>query len=80
MAMCVIAVVGVAPCQCFSLGANQTTSRPDFLNWSTLMLSPANTGRNNQRLTERVCMPGGARTGLECDARASNTRRLQSFK
>jgi hypothetical protein len=28
MAMCVIAVVGVAPCQCFSLGENQTTS-PD---------------------------------------------------
>src|SRR6266446_2080528 len=26
MAICVIAVVGVAPCQCFSLGANQTTS------------------------------------------------------
>src|SRR5262252_5644792 len=26
MATCVIAVVGVAPCQCFSLGANQTTS------------------------------------------------------
>src|SRR6266487_5999217 len=26
MAMCVMAVVGVAPCQCFSLGANQTTS------------------------------------------------------
>jgi hypothetical protein len=26
MAMCVIAVVGVAPCQCFSLGANQITS------------------------------------------------------
>src|SRR6266566_9032532 len=24
--MCVIAVVGVAPCQCFSPGANQTTS------------------------------------------------------
>src|SRR5689334_16743855 len=24
--MCVIAVVGVAPCQCFSAGANQTTS------------------------------------------------------
>src|SRR6267378_2544959 len=24
--MCVIAAVGVAPCQCFSLGANQTTS------------------------------------------------------
>src|SRR6266536_1699783 len=28
MAICVIAVVGVAPCQCFSLGGNQTTS-PD---------------------------------------------------
>src|SRR5437588_12735121 len=26
MAKCVIAVVGDAPCQCFSLGANQTTS------------------------------------------------------
>src|SRR5881392_2048858 len=26
MAICVIAVVGVAPCQCFSPGANQTTS------------------------------------------------------
>src|SRR5205823_14498641 len=26
MAICVIAVVSVAPCQCFSLGANQTTS------------------------------------------------------
>src|SRR6266566_603758 len=28
MAICVILVVGVAPCQCFSLGGNQTTS-PD---------------------------------------------------
>ena len=26
MAMCVIAVVGLAPCQCFSPGANQITS------------------------------------------------------
>src|SRR5438552_18809163 len=26
MAICVNAVVGVAPCQCFSLGGNQTTS------------------------------------------------------
>src|SRR6266576_3894962 len=26
MAMCVMAVVGVAPCQCFSPGGNQTTS------------------------------------------------------
>src|SRR5437899_12496110 len=26
MAMCVMAVVGVAPCQCFSPGENQTTS------------------------------------------------------
>src|SRR5437588_5489224 len=26
MAICVIAEVGLAPCQCFSLGANQTTS------------------------------------------------------
>src|SRR5438094_2970507 len=26
MAICAILLVGVAPCQCFSLGANQTTS------------------------------------------------------
>src|SRR2546428_521229 len=26
MAMCVMAVVGAAPCQCFSPGANETTS------------------------------------------------------
>src|ERR1041385_1252890 len=26
MAMCVIALVGIAPCQCFSLGGNHTTS------------------------------------------------------
>src|SRR6266436_7202727 len=26
MAICVIALVGIAPCQCFSLGGNQTTS------------------------------------------------------
>ena len=26
MAICVMAVVGVAPCQCFSPGGNQTTS------------------------------------------------------
>jgi hypothetical protein len=28
MAKCVIAVVGVAPCQCFSPGGNQTTTIP----------------------------------------------------
>jgi len=52
---------------------------PDFLDWSARTLSPAKSGRHDQRLTERMCMPGSARTRLERDACTSNTRRLWSF-
>ena len=46
-------------------------ARPDFLYWSTLTLSPADAGGDDQRLTERMCMPGSARARLERDARAT---------
>jgi hypothetical protein len=55
-------------------------TRPDFFNRSTLALRSSDSGRDDQRLTERMCMPGSARTGLERDARATNARRLRSFK
>src|SRR5438477_6817868 len=55
MAVCVIAVVGVAPCQCFSPGANQTTSPGRIFSIGVaLALNPAKTGRDNQRLTEWI--------------------------
>jgi hypothetical protein len=53
---------------------------PDFLNGSILTLRPAKTGRNDQRLTERMRMPGCARTRLERDPRATNTRRFSRFE
>ena len=53
---------------------------PDFLDWSARTLSPAETGGDDQRLAERMRMPGSARTRLERDACTSNTRRLWSFK
>src|SRR5213082_3078270 len=77
MAMCVIAVVGVAPCQCFSPGANQTTSPGRIFSIGVaLALNPAKTGRDNQRLTEWMCMPGSASTRLEGDACATNASRF----
>ena len=71
--MCVIAVVGEAPCQCFSPGSNHTTSPgADFLDWSTVALHASATGGDDQRLTERVRVPGGAGAGLEGDDRATD--------
>jgi hypothetical protein len=41
---------------------------PDFLDRAAATLRPAKTGRNDQRLTEWMCMPGGASTRPERDA------------
>ena len=43
---------------------------PDLLDRAALALRPTNTGCDNQRLTERMRVPRGARTRLERDARA----------
>ena len=75
--MWVMAVVGAAPCQCFSPGGNQTTSPgPDFLDRAALALDPAAAGGDDQRLTERMRVPGGAGAGLERDAGAANAGRI----
>src|SRR6266545_4777840 len=54
MAMCVIAVFGVAPCQCFSFGGHQTTSpgRISTFGWPSLCTHP------NPDVTTRVCPSG----------------------
>src|SRR6266542_452099 len=51
-------------------------ARPDFLDRSALALRPSKTRRDDQRLTEWMCVPCGACTRLERDACATNTRRF----
>ena len=49
---------------------------PDFLNWAALALRPTAAVRDNQRLTERMLVPGGARTWFKRDAGSCNTCRI----
>jgi hypothetical protein len=49
---------------------------PDFLDWAAPTLSQPEVGRDDQRLTEWMCMPGGAGTRLERDACATNMCRF----
>src|SRR4030095_11956995 len=46
---------------------------PDFLDRAAPTLRQPKTGGHDQRLTEWMCMPGGAGTRLERDTRATNT-------
>src|SRR5439155_21071107 len=75
MAKCVIAVVGAAPCQCFSPGENQTTS-PGRLSSTG---PPSRCARPQPAVTIRVCPSGcvchavrapGSNVTLAPDARA----------
>ena len=51
-------------------------ARPDFFDRAAPTLSQPEAGRDDQRLTEWMCMPGGAGTRLERDACATNTCRF----
>ena len=77
MAMCVIAVVGEAPCQCFSPGGNQDhVTGPDLLDRPSPALDPAATRSHEQSLAQRVGVPCGPCAGLEGDADAKRACRL----
>src|SRR2546429_417703 len=71
IAMCVMAVVGVAPCQCFSPGRHRTTSPGrNLLDRTAPALHQAAAGRHDQRLTQRMGVPCGPGAWLERHADA----------
>src|SRR5438270_168131 len=51
-------------------------ARSNFHFWSALALYPPTTGRDDQRLPERMGMPCGTCAGLERDARATRACRF----
>ena len=64
-----MAVVGAAPCQCFSPGGIHTTSPGRISSiGSSFALHPTATGGDNQRLAEWMSVPRGTGAGLEGDA------------
>src|ERR1700719_266186 len=76
-----MAVVGVAPCQCFSPGGNHTKiTRPDLLDRSALTLCPAAACHHNEGLAKRMSVPGGPRTGFESYTSALNKGRIECLE
>ena len=51
-------------------------ARPDFLDRAAPTLNPPKAGREDQRLTEWMCMPGGAGARLKRDACAGHACRI----
>jgi hypothetical protein len=51
-------------------------ARPDFFNRPAPTLRPTKAGRDDQRLAEWMCMPGGAGTRFERDACTPNACRF----
>jgi hypothetical protein len=78
--MCVMAVVGLAPCQCFSPGGNQITSPGRICPTGPPMLCPAATSRDDESLTQRVGVPGCPRTRLKSGAGALNQCWIRRLK
>jgi hypothetical protein len=68
-AICVIAVVGVAPCQRFKPGGNQTRSPA-----RTSSTGPLSTGGDDQNLDERMAVPRGSGTRFEGNLARANAR------
>jgi hypothetical protein len=81
MAICVIAVEGVAPCQCFSPAGNQTTSpgRISSIGPSQHCAHPR-PEVTIKGLAKWMSMPGGAGTRLERDAGAHSACWMGSLK
>src|SRR3989441_11434488 len=81
MAMCVIAVVAFAPCQCFSPGLDR-----DHITWSNLLdwVSPAlyqaAASCHDQGLAQRVGMPSRPSAWLKGNTGPNCTCRIGCFK
>ena len=75
MAICVMAEFGDAPCQCFSLGSNQTISTYLF-DGTAPALHAAKSRSHDQRLPKRVRMPRRSRAGLKGDGSHTDARGL----
>ena len=81
MAMCVMAVVGAAPCQCFSPGGNQITSPgPNFFDRAAPALYASAASRYDQCLPQRMGVPCCPGARLERDDCAGNTRGIASLE
>ena len=81
MATWLIAVVGVAPCQCLHAGRDpDDVAGPDLLDRAALALHPAGAGGDDQRLAQRMRVPGGAGAGLEGDDAAADARRIAALE
>ena len=77
MAICVMAVVGEAPCQCLTCGGHQITSPALIVLYrASPCLCPANASGHDQVLPCRVHVPGGSGPWLEGDIRTGNVRRI----
>ena len=76
-----MAVVAVAPCQCFLPGGQVMTS-PGRISLFRLTpaLRPAQPGRDDQRLTARVRVPRAACARLEGDTGTAELRRARQLK
>ena len=76
IAMWVIAVIGVAPCQCFSPGGAQRHRPGGSAPRSAPALHEAAAERDDQDLARRMDVPVGPRTRLERDVGAHRGLRL----
>ena len=75
--MCVMAVFGAAPCQCFSPGGNQTTSPGRISSIGPpSRCNPAKARGDDERLAKRMRVPGGPSARREVDVCSRQPRRV----
>jgi hypothetical protein len=76
-----MAVVGAAPCQCFSPGENQTrVARPNSLDRAAPALCPTTPSCEDESLAERMRVPCSSRAGLKRYAGVLNRCRIGCLK
>jgi hypothetical protein len=53
-------------------------SRSHLFDWTAVALYASEARGNDERLSERMRVPGGASSGFECDVSSGNERRIRS--